>query len=339
MTPVAAAEAERYFERLNDEFDAAAEVELHERDLAVANQRLRLRFASPAAAERLYPAVSHLEVPVAGGADVEFCIWDGRATGRSAPGFPWAPDDLTLRGAVRPLCDDRVHTSLEQLSGALICRHHASHRLLCWIPDAEALPWAARSSPVRSAFGWALATPSMPFVHAGCVGRDGNGVLIVGPSGSGKSTTSVACAAAGLDYASDDYLFVRIGEPVVAHSLYCTARIHDYDIERVPGLSGAVVGWVDGPGPKGVVDVRRLAPDRIRKRIQAHALVIPRPTGNSVTTMRAVGSAEALRAMAPSSILQVPQEDPRAALTALGHLARELPAYVLELGGDAMDAA
>jgi hypothetical protein len=338
-SPVAASASapERYFEQLNEDFEAAAAVELHEGDLLVGERRVRLRLATDTDAEVLYPALSHLAVKTEGLPDVEFCIWDRPATRQPAARFPWGRDDLTLRGTIRPLCDERVQTKLEELSGALICWHGERRRLLCWAAaGVDDLPWAERSSPLRSAFGWALATRSMPFVHAGCVGRDGAGVLLVGGSGSGKSVTSLACAAAGLDYAGDDYVFVETGATPVAHGLYCTGRIHEYDIHRIPGLRDAVIGWVDGPGPKGVVDVRRLG--RVRPTMRVRALVIPR-VGGSATAIRRVRPAEALRAMAPSSIMQVPQADPHSALAALGRIARTLPAYVLELGGDAVAAA
>jgi len=41
-------------------------------------------------------------------------------------------------------------------------------------------------------------------VHAGCVARNGRGVLLCGDSGAGKSTLSYACARAGWTYVSDD---------------------------------------------------------------------------------------------------------------------------------------
>jgi hypothetical protein len=41
-------------------------------------------------------------------------------------------------------------------------------------------------------------------VHAGCVVRNGRGVLLCGDSGAGKSTLSYACARAGWTYVTDD---------------------------------------------------------------------------------------------------------------------------------------
>lgn len=46
-------------------------------------------------------------------------------------------------------------------------------------------------------------------LHAGCVGRDGRGVLVLGDSGAGKSTLSLHALLRGLDFLSEDAVFVR----------------------------------------------------------------------------------------------------------------------------------
>jgi len=46
-------------------------------------------------------------------------------------------------------------------------------------------------------------------LHAACVGRDGQGILLLGPSGSGKSTVSLHCLMHGLDFLAEDSVLVR----------------------------------------------------------------------------------------------------------------------------------
>jgi hypothetical protein len=58
-------------------------------------------------------------------------------------------------------------------------------------------------------------------IHAGCVSRNGRGILLCGDSGAGKSTLSYACARAGWTYTSDDtsYLINASGVPrVIGHA-------------------------------------------------------------------------------------------------------------------------
>lgn len=49
-----------------------------------------------------------------------------------------------------------------------------------------------------------IATRYTTPVHAGCVARNGRGVLLCGESGAGKSSLSYACARAGWSYVTDD---------------------------------------------------------------------------------------------------------------------------------------
>lgn len=58
-------------------------------------------------------------------------------------------------------------------------------------------------------------------LHAGCVSRNGKGILLCGDSGAGKSTLSYACARAGWTYTSDDtsYLINDSSVPrVIGHA-------------------------------------------------------------------------------------------------------------------------
>lgn len=58
-------------------------------------------------------------------------------------------------------------------------------------------------------------------LHAGCVSKNGKGILLCGDSGAGKSTLSYACARAGWTYTSDDtsYLINRSSVPrVIGHA-------------------------------------------------------------------------------------------------------------------------
>lgn len=56
-----------------------------------------------------------------------------------------------------------------------------------------------------------LATRSQGLVplHAGCVGTNGRGVLLLGASGSGKSTLTLHAALGGLDFLAEDSVFVQ----------------------------------------------------------------------------------------------------------------------------------
>jgi len=58
-------------------------------------------------------------------------------------------------------------------------------------------------------------------IHAACISKNGNGILLCGNSGAGKTTLAYACARAGWTYTSDDTSYlVNDTEPprVIGHS-------------------------------------------------------------------------------------------------------------------------
>jgi hypothetical protein len=160
-------------------------------------------------------------------------------------------------------------------------------------------------------------------------------VLLCGAGGSGKSTTAVACLLAGLDYAGDDYVLLSLdGERPRAHSLYATAKVPGESLRLLDELQVSDEQRLNLDDGKVVLDARDLGPDRLVDRLQIDALVLPR-VGSEETRLRPARGAEALRALAPSTIYQAPY-DGGAAMEPLTALARSVPSYVLELGGHAV---
>jgi hypothetical protein len=69
----------------------------------------------------------------------------------------------------------------------------------------------------------AARTQGLAALHAACVGKGGRGVLLMGASGAGKSTVALHCLLRGLDFLSEDAVFVQpstmlaTGAPNVLH--------------------------------------------------------------------------------------------------------------------------
>lgn len=122
-------------------------------------------------------------------------IHDGRAP-RSVPRFDAPPELLQFS------CDEdnfsvfdlKLRTGYMSLCGRVL-RHQGNfrHRFL------EVL--------VLTALDAVYFTP----LHAACVAREGNGILLCGDSGAGKSCLSYACARHGWTFISDDAVHVAPG--------------------------------------------------------------------------------------------------------------------------------
>jgi hypothetical protein len=70
-------------------------------------------------------------------------------------------------------------------------------------------PYHARYELIEFAvFTLAARAQQLVSLHAACVGRGGRGLLLMGPSGAGKSTLALLALLHGLDFVSEDSVFV-----------------------------------------------------------------------------------------------------------------------------------
>jgi hypothetical protein len=164
-------------------------------------------------------------------------------------------------------------------------------------------------------------------------------MLLAGAAGSGKSTTALAGVLAGLDYAGDDYVVLNLAdEPPSAHSLYGTAKFAPATMTLLPELADGFGTVAGADGEKLVVDLAGTWPSRMRAAVPLNAIVLPTVRGQSRPQLVPCSAARALRALAPTTINQLPSVG-GSALAPLGELVRRVPAYSLELGGSPAAAA
>jgi hypothetical protein len=89
-------------------------------------------------------------------------------------------------------------------------------------------------------------------VHAGCVAREGRGVLLCGPTQAGKSTLAYACARAGWSYVSDDAVFLLPDDErrtVIGRHRHFRFRVD------APGLFPELERFVSRERPNGKVSI------------------------------------------------------------------------------------
>jgi hypothetical protein len=179
-----------------------------------------------------------------------------------------------------------------------------------WVRDVRELTVSQRGSPfLHLLHAWARAR-GWVLLHAAAVG----GALIVGPGGSGKSSSAIAALRRGLPYLADDYCLAR-GDRL--ESLYCSAKLWSHDLtDRAD--------FYDAEG-KGLFWVEPARHARLR------AVVVPERTGEARAALEPIAPARALRAVAPSTLFQLPWSGPEI-VGVLGDLVRRVPCYRLRLG-------
>jgi hypothetical protein len=180
--------------------------------------------------------------------------------------------------------------------------------------------------PWFAARGWQL-------VHGAAVGGADGGALIAGRSGAGKSTTALACLAAGLGFAGDDYVLATADPEPRVHGVYASAKLQQEQLPRFPWLAAHVANREREPGEKPVLLLAGDARLRLVPAMPLRAVVVPRVTGAARPAVRPIAPAEALAALAPSTLFQLPFDRP-AALGRLRRLVESCPCWRLEAGPD-----
>lgn len=303
-----------------------------ERHYRLSGFSLRLCFAAPALVSRLAPALEHLAVsPNGRPPDLTVHLWDSTSTATRMARRPWQADDLIARGDVRSFRDKTILTALTADVGALSILNLAENVGLFWIRNAADLPTYERGAPLRAILHWWMRQRSRHLVHAAAVGVQGKGALIVGRGGSGKSTTALTCLTHGWDYASDDYCLVSCIDSPRAESLYNTAKLNADHLRNLPQLLPAISNREELGSEKALLYLHQYHPARLTAGFDLKAILLPRVTGKPATAVQAATPAAGLRALAPSSLFQLPGSG-QDEFFALSRLVQAVPCYHLELG-------
>jgi hypothetical protein len=322
-----------YFDATLAAFAAVAErLPITTRTFCIADRVVSIVCAGPQMARALFPALVHLEIDSATAErpDLRIVAWDGAESGvQPPPSALTAVADNSQGRVVDPVA--RVYGRFTAESGVLSLLDSATGTGIYWTRCAAALPTYVWGAPLSTLFHWWGSQRGMLMVHAGCIGEGERGLLLAGKGGSGKSTTSLLCLRAGLRYVSDDYCLVAFTPEPVAYSLYSVGKLTRDHLRNFPDLERISTDPNPDPFNKPVCFLAEHFPQQMAARLSPRAILLPRVTGQALTTIRPAPHMAALRALAPSSLFQLP--DPSATtLAGLSRLAQTLPAAELHLG-------
>jgi hypothetical protein len=141
-----------------------------------------------------------------------------------------------------------------------------------------------------------LAQRYLVSLHAGCVARNGKGLLLCGPSGAGKSTLSFACARAGWTYVADDCTWLLAGSSdCVAVGRPHHIRFRDDVAQHFPELGSQIART--RPNGKLSIEVLTTSFPEIAKARRV-------PVGGLVFVDRMTGGPARLEPVAPSDAVE-----------------------------------
>lgn len=296
-----------------------------------------LRFASSTMLDHLTPALAHLAIPHTRPA-LTVGLWDTLSTGIEMPKPPWGIEDYLTRSEIRGYTNERICTAYDVWSGGLQLLDKQKNTAFFWTRNVQTLPIYERGAPLRMILHWWMHERGRQLIHAGAVGLPTGGVLLAGKGGSGKSTTSLACLDSALLYASDDYCLVSTESeestklPPYVHSLYNTAKLEATHVNRnVPQLKPMINNQEALETEKALFFLHQHYPEKLTSGFPIRAILLPQVTGEKDTKLSSVSSMSALRALAPSTMLQLSGTG-KSEFQSMANLVKQVPSYCLELG-------
>ena len=313
---------------------AVAPSELCETWLELAGRPACLRVVGRELACHIVRPFAHLEGRPSAAAELVIEIWDDRFAGALPP--PERTEGETQwREATLHSSDGRFVA--QQLPHTISCLDRDASRIVAGIAWHERIFIYERSKPLaRLLLNWHN-DRDVQVIHTGLIARNGTGVLLAGKSGSGKSTTTLLSVMAGLDYLSEDYvgLETRPDGTFVGHSLYNSVFLNSAHLDRFPDLARHAIRGRPPQEEKSVLILSQLCSERLRRSVPIRALVFPQVNGAALAHLSPMPKPAALLALAPSSLLQIPNR--RLGATGFGRLAalvERLPCLRLTVGSD-----
>ena len=325
--------------------EAAQEQGLVHRSFRIGGSCIRLQFAGGRWSNELTRAFAHLDAPP--GSDsretLRVAVWDGRTPPRNhvlrAYLFTltnWWFDYTGRRGELLDIHDGSVSATYHPDTTTLSVIDHDRAVAFYWKRDTSPIPYYETCAPFRSVLHSWMRKNGAQLVHGAAVGTASGGALLAGKGGSGKSTSALACLGSSLQFAGDDYCIVMEDERrgYAINSLYCTAKVvATSDLDRFPALAANVVNPQRTAGEKLAISLEQERAGNLIERFPLRAILAPFITGAVDTDVVPCSVGEALMALAPSTLSQLPVSG-REDLRFLGNMARRVPCYQLRLGSD-----
>ncbi|MGZ8216664.1 hypothetical protein [Methylomagnum sp.] len=347
MTAAHEADQLAFYDTLAAGFErASGRAGVVDRDYRVAGFKLRLRFAGAALMPAIVPAIAHLEVSDPAEPDFTIDLFDSESTGTPLPFLAGRFVDLLRlrwwehlegRREIKNMNGERIRSVFHLGPDILSVLDTARDRAIYWVEQADSIPYYEKGYPLTVLLNWWLARQGRYFVHAAAIGSSEGGVLLTGKGGSGKSTTTLACVLSELGIIGDDYTAI---DPVAskAYSLYNTVKLKRLsDVERFPQLRGCVSNLdrvsdsEEDEGEKAMIFLHEHFPEKLIPDMPVKAILVPRIVDQADTRIVPASSALAFKALAPSTLFQLPG-NAQHAFRALVEMVRRIPAYEIQLG-------
>ncbi len=314
-------------------------------DYCIGSRNVKVEVAGTILNKRITPVLEHLRCANHHPAELTIKVFDQYETHIEFPKFP----EILVQRASH--FKETHHTALEpvhyyddenfrlswhdgSLGYELNILHKKQDVALVYFKDTQATHDidCIHAAPFRTIFSWwFFIRHHIILVHAGSVGLPEGGVLFCGKGGSGKSITSFACVEGGLQYMGDDSVLIKTGSPHTVYSLYQAGGLCLGDMTKYPFLMNRSCPHASYKSSKNLFLIHENTHASEPYQYPLRAVIIPKLSSTHDCRMFATSSANALRALAPSSLYQFSGDAPEK-LRQMSQLLGSVPAYIIEIG-------
>jgi hypothetical protein len=275
-------------------------------------------------------AITHLEVELLQNIDLTIFVSDEIHGNLKLPLPTWEWSSVDEYGNIPTYDLSLLMANFIEMQSTFCTLNFENKIATYWTYDTLQLPEWERSFPFRSIFhNYWQKDPNLLTIHAGAVGFGNGGVLLTGKGGSGKSTAALSCLDSNLLYAGDDLMLIDTNTCMI-YSLYNVAKLEAHQLKLFPHFEPLIYNHKALPVEKAQLFLHEYFPEKVISMMPLKAIVLPKFSGETNTTWTRASSAEALIALAPSSI-GVFQEKAKY-LNKIAKLCRLVPIYKLGTG-------
>lgn len=301
----------------------------------VGGQGVQCYFAGERLAQRLTPALAHLCTAAPQSAALRLYGWDSAESGIALPPLPFPIDEeqVLMDSWGYFAHDNRFRLFFQPMQQTLYLLDQAQHVAFYWIGDAQQLALTDGGAPLLTLWHWWATQHGSQVVHSAAIGTATGGALLIGKSGSGKSTTALAALNAGLCYVGDDYCLVRPSAQPMVYSLFSSGKVHFADLARFPRLQAARTALPYTNADKALFFFAEPFAQTIVPALPLKMILLPVINAETHSSLCAISPAQALLALAPSTLFQLVGEKTQT-MQQLSRLVRQLPCFRLALGAD-----
>jgi hypothetical protein len=309
----------------------------------IAGRTVQMRFAGDALIPKLTSAISHLETETAGESELTIHLFDSVSTNTPLPLMLSSLVDLLrlrwferlgIRKEINDFHSELIRTIFHLGPDILSTYNTETRSAVYWINGVEDIPYYEEGYPLTPILSWWLEQKGFQLIHAASVGTEKGGAIICGKGGSGKSSTALSCINSRLKFLGDDYCIVDTSDPENPRiwSLYSTSKLKGPDdIARFPRFRNLISNLDKLDDEKALLFLNDHLPECLLESFPLKTIFVPRITGLPDTSISAISSIAALRALAPSTMFQLPGDGP-ASFKRMSNLVKIAECRHLDLG-------